>query len=55
MLETQICLKNHIKNAKANKFFYSQTSTLPKDAPETFYLSTTFGLSSMISSVASTW
>ena len=31
---------------------YSQPSTLPKDAPAKFYLSTTFGLSFMISSVA---
>ena len=29
-------------------------STLPKDAPAKFYLSTTFGLSFMISSVAAT-
>ena len=33
-------------------FFHSQPSTLPKDAPAKFYLSTTFGLSFMISSVA---
>ena len=33
-------------------FFYSQPFTLPKDAPAKVSLSTTFGLSFMISSVA---
>ena len=37
---------------KQPKFFHSQPSTLPKDAPAKFYLFTTFGLSFMISSVA---
>ena len=35
-------------------FFHSQLSTLPKDAPAKLYLSATFGLSFMISSVAPT-
>ena len=39
---------------KQLNFFYSQPSTLPRDAPTKFYLSTSFGLSSMISSVAHT-
>ena len=39
---------------KQENLFHSQTSTLPKDAPVKFYLSTTFGLSFMISSVAPT-
>ena len=39
---------------KQPNLFYSQPSTLPKGAPIKFYLSTTFGLSFMISSVAST-
>ena len=39
---------------KQPKFFYSQPSTLSKDSPAKFYLSTTFGLSFMISSVART-
>ena len=38
---------------KQPNFFHSQPSTLPKDAPAKFYLSTTFGLS-FVSSVAST-
>ena len=28
----KIAFKYHIKNAKATKFFYSQPSTLPKEA-----------------------
>ena len=39
---------------KQPNFFYSQPSTLPKDAPAKFKLSTTFDLSFMISSVAPT-
>ena len=39
------------KMLKQANYFYSQPPTLPKDAP---YLSTTFGLSFMISSVAPT-
>ena len=39
---------------KQPDFFYSQPSTLPKEVLATFYLSTTFGLSFMISSVAPT-
>ena len=35
-------------------FFYSQPSTLPKDAPAKFYFSATFGLSFIMSSVAPT-
>ena len=49
-------LKNaeHIisKVLKQPNFFYSQHSTLPKDASSKFYLSMTFGLSFMICSVA---
>ena len=39
---------------KQPNFFHSQPSTLPKDPPTKFYLSTTFGLSFMISSVCPT-
>ena len=39
---------------KQPNFFYSQPSTLSKDAPAKVYLSTAFGLSFMISSVART-
>ena len=39
---------------KQPNLFYSQPSTLPKDAHAKFYLSTNFGLSFMISSVAPT-
>ena len=39
---------------KQPNFFYSQLSTLPKEAPARFYPSMTFGLSFMISSVAPT-
>ena len=35
-------------------FFHSQPSAFPNDAPAKFQLSTTFGLSLMISSVAPT-
>ena len=41
-LDTQNCLQNH-KNAEEPDFFYSQSSTLPKEAYAKFYLSTTFG------------
>ena len=37
---------------KQPNFFHSQPSTLPKDAPAKFYLSMTFDLRFMISSVA---
>ena len=39
---------------KQPNFFYSQASTVPKDAPVKFYLSMTFGLGLLISSVAPT-
>ena len=52
MLNTTNCLQNHIKNSKETKFFYSQPSTLPKETPAKFYLSTTFGSSFMISAIA---
>ena len=39
---------------KQPNFFHSQPSTLPKEALAKFYLSATFGLSFMISSVAPT-
>ena len=41
-----------LKMLKQPNFFHSQPFTLPKDAPAKFYLSTTFSLSFMISSVA---
>ena len=44
MLDTQNCLQNHIKNAKATNFFYNQPSTLPEEALAKFYFSRTFGL-----------
>ena len=37
---------------KQPNFFYSQAATLSKDAPAKFYISSAFGLSFMISSVA---
>ena len=40
------------KMLKQPNFFYSQPSMLPKDTPANLYLSMTFGLSFMISSVA---
>ena len=43
------------KMPKQPDFFYSQPSTLPKEALAKLYLSTTFSLSFMISSVAPTW
>ena len=46
--------KSYKKMLKQPNFFYSQPSTLLKEALATFYLSTTFGLSFMISSVAPT-
>ena len=42
------------KMLKQPNFFYSQPSTLPKDTPAKFYLSTTFDFSFMISFVALT-
>ena len=39
---------------KQPNFFYSHPSSLPKDAPAKFYLSKTFGLSFMVSSVTPT-
>ena len=39
---------------KQPNFFYSQPSTLPEEALAKFYLSMTFGLSFMISSVTPT-
>ena len=50
----KIAFKIISKVLKQPNFFYSQPSTLPKEAPAKFYLSTTFGLSFMISSVAPT-
>ena len=54
MLDTQNCLQNHIKMLKQPSFFHSQPSKLSKDTLTKFYLSTTFGLSFIISSVAPT-
>ena len=42
------------KMMKQPNFFHGQPSTLPKDAPAKFYLSTSFGLNFMVSSVAPT-
>ena len=54
MLDTQTCLQNHIKMLKQPNFFNLQPSTLPKEAFVKVCLSTTFGLSFMISSLAPT-
>ena len=43
------------KNAKTTKFLVQSALYLRKDATAKFYLSTTFGLSFMISSVAPAW
>ena len=48
----QIAFKIISKILKQPNFFYSQPSTLPKEAPAKFYLSTTFGSSFMISAIA---
>ena len=50
----KIAFKIISKMLKQPNFFQSWPSTLPKDAPAKFYLSTTFGLRLMISSVAPT-
>ena len=56
----QKCLTHNIaykiisKMLKQPNFFCSQPSTLPKEALAKFYLSTTFALSFMVSSVAPT-
>ena len=39
---------------KQPNFFHTQPSTLPEEARAKFYLSTTFGLSFMITSIAPT-
>ena len=48
----KIAFKIISKMLKQPNFFHSWRSTLPKDAPLKFYLSTTFGLSFMRRSVA---
>ena len=50
----KIAFKIISKMLKQPNFFSSQSSTLSKDAPTKFYISTTFGLSFTISSVAPT-
>ena len=50
----KIALKIISKRLKQPNFFYSQPSTLPKEAPAQLYLSLTIGLSFMISFVAPT-
>ena len=50
----KIAFKIISKKLKQPNFIHSQLSTLPKVALAKFYLSTTFGLSFMISSVAPT-
>ena len=52
---TKLPSKSYKKILKQPNFFHSQPSTLPKDTPAKVNLSTTFGLSFMISSVAHTW
>ena len=56
MLDTQNCLQNHIKNAKATKFLLQSSFYTSKGKGNTckFYLSMTFGLSFIISFVAPT-
>ena len=51
MLDTQKLCKKMLRHPD---FFHSEPSVLSKDAPAKFHLSVTFGLSFMISSVAST-
>ena len=51
---TKLLSKSHKNMLKQPNFFDSQPSTFPEDAPATSFLSTSFGLSFMISSVAST-
>ena len=50
----KIAFKIISKMLKQPNFFDSQPSTLPKEAAAKFYISTTFGLSFMISCVAPT-
>ena len=50
----KIAFKVISKMLKQPHFFHSQPSTLPKEALVKFYLSMTFSLSFMISSVAPT-
>ena len=50
----KIAFKIISKIPKQANFFYRQPSALPNEALANFYLSTTFGLSVMISSVAPT-
>ena len=55
MLDTQNCLQYYTKKTLRHpNFFHNEPSVLSKDAPAKFHLSATFGLSFMISSVAST-
>ena len=54
MMDTQNCLQYYLKVLGHPNFFHSEPSILSKDAPAKFHLSATFGLSFMISSVAST-
>ena len=49
---TQNCLLNHIRTLKQTNFFYSLPSAFPKDEPVKFCLSTAFGVSFTIISVA---
>ena len=51
---TQKMPSKSYKKCQRKNFFYSQLSILPKEILAKFYLSTTFGLSFMISSVAPT-
>ena len=50
----KIAFESYRRCQNKPNFLYSEPSTLPKDAPAKFYLSTTFGLSFMIRSVAPT-
>ena len=51
----KIAFKSILKMLEQPNFFYSQPSTLTKEALGKFYLSATFGLSFMISSIAPNW
>ena len=53
-LDTQIAFKIIFKMLMQPSFFYSKPSILPKQALAKFYLSTTFGLSFILSSVTPT-
>ena len=55
MLDTQNCLQNLIKNAKATKFLSQSAFYTSKGPPAKFYLFLICVLSFMLSFVALTW